>query len=66
MSTAKRPAHDVFGSSQLVKRAKADANLGNSSAVAVVNGAGQNGALIQGVCRKAFYAESNIAEATTC
>jgi Prp8 binding protein len=50
MSTAKRPAHEGFGSSQLVKRAKADANLGGSSAVAVVNGGGQNGALIQAVC----------------
>jgi hypothetical protein len=49
MSAGKRPAHDAFGSSQLVKRSKADANLG-SSAVAVVNGSGQNGALIQAVC----------------
>lgn len=51
MSGPKRPATDAFGSSQLVKRAKSDANLGGSSAVAVVNGSGQNGALIQSVCR---------------
>jgi hypothetical protein len=51
MSTAKRPAHNVFGSSQLVKRSKPDANAGSNSAVAVVNGSGQNGALIQAVCR---------------
>lgn len=49
MSREKRPANNAFGSSQLVKRAKADANLGDSSAVTVVNG-GQNGALIQSVC----------------
>ncbi|KAF2115087.1 cell cycle control protein-like protein cwf17 [Lophiotrema nucula] len=50
MSAEKRPASNSFGSSQLVKRAKSDANLG-SNAVAVVNGAGQNGALIQAVPR---------------
>ena len=50
MSREKRPAADAFGSSQLVKRAKSDANLGESNAVAVVNGTAQNGALIQGVC----------------
>ncbi|KAL6708845.1 hypothetical protein ACN47E_002252 [Coniothyrium glycines] len=46
MSREKRPAADAFGTSQLVKRAKADANLGGSTAVAVVNGSAQNGALI--------------------
>jgi hypothetical protein len=49
MSGPKRPAHDTFGSSQLVKRTKPDAN-GGSNAVTVVNGAGQNGALIRAVC----------------
>jgi hypothetical protein len=49
MSGPKRPAHDTFGSSQLVKRTKPDAKAG-SNAVAVVNGAGQNGALIRAVC----------------
>lgn len=47
MSREKRPAADAFGTSQLVKRAKSDANLGGSNAVAVVNGPAQNGALIQ-------------------
>ncbi|KAJ4366360.1 hypothetical protein N0V83_007996 [Neocucurbitaria cava] len=51
MSGEKRPAADSFGSSQLVKRAKSDANLGGSSAVAVANGAAQNGALIQAISR---------------
>ncbi|KAF2813016.1 WD repeat-containing protein 57 [Mytilinidion resinicola] len=50
MSAEKRPAAPSFGSSQLVKRQKSDANLG-SSAVAVVNGSAQNGALIQAVPR---------------
>jgi len=50
MSAEKRPAADSFGSSQLVKRQKSDANLGNSSPVAVVNSAAQHGALIQAVC----------------
>jgi hypothetical protein len=49
MSREKRPANEAFGTSQLVKRTKSDANLG-SSAVAVVNGTGANGALIQAVC----------------
>jgi Prp8 binding protein len=48
MSREKRPANEAFGTSQLVKRTKSDANLG-SSAVAVVNGSGANGALIQAV-----------------
>jgi hypothetical protein len=49
MSREKRPANEAFGTSQLVKRTKSDANLG-SSAVAVVNGSGANGALVQAVC----------------
>ena len=47
MSREKRPANEAFGTSQLVKRTKSDANLGGSSAVAVVNGSSANGALIQ-------------------
>jgi Prp8 binding protein len=48
MSAEKRPASDTFGSSQLVVKKP---NLGNSSkAVAVTNGSGGNGALIQAVC----------------
>ncbi|KAL7780464.1 hypothetical protein CFE70_010487 [Pyrenophora teres f. teres 0-1] len=47
MSKEKRPAHEAFGTSQLVKRTKSDANLAGSSAVAVVNGSRANGALIQ-------------------
>ncbi|CAN9330892.1 unnamed protein product [Alternaria alternata] len=46
MSREKRPANEAFGTSQLVKRTKSDANLA-SSAVAKVNGSGANGALIQ-------------------
>lgn len=49
MSREKRPAANAFGTSQLVKRAKSDVNFGGSSAVAVVNGTAQNGALIQAV-----------------
>ncbi|OCK84837.1 WD40 repeat-like protein [Lepidopterella palustris CBS 459.81] len=45
MSAEKRPAAVSFGSSQLVKRQKSDANLGNSSALAV-NGSSQIGALV--------------------
>jgi hypothetical protein len=48
MSAEKRPASDAFGSSQLVVKRP---NLGNNSkAVAVVNGQGGNGAIIQAVC----------------
>ena len=48
MSAEKRPASDAFGSAQLVVKRP---NLGNNGkAVAVVNGAGGNGALIQAVC----------------
>lgn len=54
MSREKRPAADAFGTSQLVKRAKSDANLGGSNAVAVVNGSAQNGALVRSVC---YYLE---------
>ena len=49
MSGEKRPAADSFGSTQLVKRAKSDANLPNT-AVAVLNGTAANGALVQVVC----------------
>ncbi|KIN05726.1 hypothetical protein OIDMADRAFT_189220 [Oidiodendron maius Zn] len=49
MSAEKRPASDAFGSSQLVVKRP---NLGNNSkAVAVANGSGGNGALIQTVPR---------------
>ena len=49
MSQSKRPANDAFGSNQLVKRAKSDANL-DSTAIAISSGTGQNGALVQAVC----------------
>jgi hypothetical protein len=62
MSREKRPAKDAFGSSQLVKRSKADANLGASSAVAVSNGTGKNGALIQAVSHPRTVLETAIAE----
>jgi Prp8 binding protein len=48
MSAEKRPAGDDFRSSQMVVSKRP--NLGNSKAVAVVNGSGANGALIQAVC----------------
>ncbi|KLJ06695.1 hypothetical protein EMPG_17806 [Blastomyces silverae] len=51
MSAEKRPAQDAFGSTQLVKRPRSDSNLGNASAVAVVNSSAQNGALIQAIPR---------------
>jgi Prp8 binding protein len=51
MSGEKRPAANSFGTSQLVKRAKSDANINGSSAVAISNGTGKNGALIQAVPR---------------
>lgn len=57
MSGEKRPASAAaFGTTQLVKRQKSDANL-NGGAIARVNGAG-GGALIQGVSSfvlEAFY-----------
>ena len=46
MSGEKRAASESFGSSQLVKRQKSDANM-NSSALAKTNGTG--GAMVQGV-----------------
>jgi Prp8 binding protein len=46
----------TFGSSQLVKRQKSDANM---NAVAVVNGSAQNGALIQAV--RYYNSQSNAA-----
>ncbi|KAI9771171.1 MAG: hypothetical protein M1840_002522 [Geoglossum simile] len=49
MSAGKRPASDFFGSSQLVKRQRSDANIGD--AAAVVKATTQNGALIQTVPR---------------
>jgi hypothetical protein len=50
MSGEKRPPPNSFGSAQLVKRAKSDADMGASSAVSVVNRDGQSGALIRAVC----------------
>ncbi|KAK7544944.1 WD repeat-containing protein [Phyllosticta citribraziliensis] len=49
MSSEKRPAADSFGSNQLVKRQRSDAELGDQ--VALANGTAQNGALIQAVSR---------------
>ncbi|PGH02334.1 hypothetical protein AJ79_07674 [Helicocarpus griseus UAMH5409] len=51
MSAEKRPAQDSFGSAQLVKRVRSDTDMGNGSAVAVVNNSAQNGALIQAIPR---------------
>ncbi|KAF2006605.1 WD repeat-containing protein [Amniculicola lignicola CBS 123094] len=50
MSSEKRPVPDGFDSAQLVKRPKAHSSLG-SSAIALRNGPGQSGALIQAVQR---------------
>ena len=61
MSREKRPANEAFGTSQLVKRTKPDANL-DSSAVAKVNGSGANGALIQAVCKPSDFTRSMKAE----
>ena len=47
--TEKRPAEGGFGTTQLVKRQKSNADLGNENAVAVVNDSTKNGALIQSV-----------------
>jgi Prp8 binding protein len=48
MSAEKRPASNDYSSSQMVVKRP---NLGkDSKAVAVVNGSGGNGALIQAVC----------------
>ena len=50
MSAEKRPASNVFGSSQMVvKRQKSDANLGNGNAISIFNGNSATGALVQGV-----------------
>ena len=49
MSVEKRPAADSFESNQLVKRQKSKGRLDDNRSVAVVNGAAQNGALIQAV-----------------
>ncbi len=49
MSAEKRSASNSFGTSQLVKRQKSNADLGANSAVAVTNSNAGNGALIQGV-----------------
>ncbi|KAI9722177.1 MAG: hypothetical protein M1828_004860 [Chrysothrix sp. TS-e1954] len=43
----KRQASTSFGSTQVVKRQRSDANMSNGSAVAVSNGTGQNGSLIR-------------------
>jgi hypothetical protein len=56
MSAEKRAASNSFGSSQMVKRQKSDANL-NGSAVVVVNG-GRNGALIQHVSLASDHSSS--------
>lgn len=53
MSGEKRPASASFGSTQLVKRQKSDANL-NGGALARTNG-GNSGALIQGVSLSKFF-----------
>lgn len=50
MSAEKRLASNSFGTSQLVKRQKSNADLGNSKAVATTNASSANGALIQAVC----------------
>ena len=57
MAAEKRPASNVFGTSQMVvKRQKSDANLGGGSPVTLANGTGANGTLIQSVCGAvAFY-----------
>jgi len=45
----KRPG-ELYGSSQLVKRQKSDANINGNRSIAVVNNSAANGALIQAVC----------------
>ena len=60
MSSEKRPGSG-FGSGQLVKRQKSDANIGNNRSVAVVNGSAQSGALIQAVsCAVVKRGPSNV------
>ena len=60
MASEKRPASDDFGSSQMVVKRQ---NLGNNSkAVAISNGSGSNGALIQAVCYSYIGLTETIAE----
>ena len=50
MAAEKRPASNVFGTSQMVvKRQKSDANLGGGSTVALSHGGKGTGAMIQAV-----------------
>ena len=50
MAAEKRPASNVFGTSQMVvKRQKSGANLGDRNAVTLANGSRANGALVQSV-----------------
>jgi Prp8 binding protein len=51
MSVEKRPAADSFESNQIVKRQKSKGRLDDNRSIAIVNGAAQNGALIQAVCQ---------------
>ncbi|EFW13978.1 U5 snRNP complex subunit [Coccidioides posadasii str. Silveira] len=51
MSAEKRPAQDSFGSTQLVKRQRSDADLGNNNALAVSSSTSQNGALMKAIPR---------------
>ena len=55
MSSAKRPASNSFGSSQMVvKRQKSSADI-NGKAVAVTNGSTSSGALIQAVSSPSYH-----------
>jgi Prp8 binding protein len=47
----KRPAAENYGSVQLVKRQRSDANIGGNRSIAIVDGSVQSGALIQAVCQ---------------
>lgn len=49
MSGEKRAASSSFGSTQLVKRQKSDANLSTTNALAKANGSGTS--LVKGVSR---------------
>jgi Prp8 binding protein len=61
MAAEKRPASNVFGSSQMVvKRQKSDANLGERNAIAIVGGSAANGALIQSV--RSFFPDVETTE----
>lgn len=56
MSAEKRLASNSFGTSQLVKRQKSNADLGNNTTVATTKASSANGALIQAVSlRKVAY-----------